>query len=343
MRNTGRRDDGVTPRRNARTTTRVRAELLLLSAYVAIGSQSPGYAADAWPSKPVRLVVPYAPGGPVDLIGRPMGQRLAEALKQPVVIDNRAGANGNIGAEHVAKSPPDGYTLLMGSKSQLTINPLLYGRGGFDPVRDLAPISLIAYSPSGLMVHPSLPVKTLKDFTALAQRRKLSYASAGNGSANHLAAEFYKLLAKVDMMHVPYKGGGPALNSVVGGQLEVIFISVPLTIPFVQSGRLRAIVVCAENRVAVLPDVPTAAEAGLPGLESSAGVGLLAPAGTPRDVLARLHNETVKVLTQTDTRDKLVAQGQIVLATTPEQFAAVIQEETERWGKVVKAANVKLD
>jgi len=301
------------------------------------------FAADAWPAKPVRMVVPYAPGGPVDLIARPVGQRLAEALKQPVVIDNRGGANGNIGAEHVAKSPPDGYTLLMGSKSQLTINPLLYGRAGFDPARDLAPISLIAYSPSGLMVHPSLPVRSLKDFTALVKTRKLSYASAGNGSANHLAAELYKLLAKVDMMHVPFKGGGPALNAVIGGQLEVIFISLPLTIPFVQSGRLRAIVVCADKRVAVLPEVPTAAEAGLPSLESSAGVGLLVPAGTPREIVARLHSETVKGLTQTDTRDKLVAQGQIVIATTPEQFTAVIQEETERWGKVVKAAQVKLD
>lgn len=300
-------------------------------------------AADAWPSKPVRIVVPYAPGGPVDLIARPMGQRLAETLKQPVVIDNRGGANGNIGAEHVAKSPPDGYTLLAGSKSQLTINPLLYGRAGFDPARDLAPISLIAYSPSGLMVHPSLPVKSLKEFTALAKSRKLSYASAGNGSANHLAAELYKMLAKAEMMHVPYKGGGPALNSVVGGQIEVIFISVPLTIPFVQAGRLRALAICSEKRVAVLPDVPTAAESGLPGLESSAGTGLLAPAGTPRDIVARLHADTVKVLTQTDTREKLVAQGQIVVGGTPEQFAAVIQEETERWGKVVKAANVKLD
>jgi len=291
----------------------------------------------------VRIVVPYAPGGPVDLITRPVGQRLAEALKQPVVIDNRGGANGNIGAEHVAKSAPDGYTLLAGSKSQLTINPLLYGRSGFDPARDLAPVSLIAYSPSGLMVHPSLPVKTLKEFTALAKSRKLSYASAGNGSANHLAAELYKMLAKVEMMHVPYKGGGPALNSVVGGQLEVIFISIPLTIPFVQSGRLRAIVICAEKRVAVLPDVPTSAEAGLAALESSAGVGLLAPAGTPRDIITRVHAETVKVLTQTDTRDKLLAQGQIVVGGSPEQFAAVIQEETERWGKVVKAAQVKLD
>jgi tripartite-type tricarboxylate transporter receptor subunit TctC len=308
-----------------------------------IAASAPVPAAEVWPAKPVRMVVPYTSGGPVDLIARPMGQRLSEALKQPVVIDNRGGANGNIGAEYVAKSAPDGYTLLMGSKSQLTINPLLYGRTGLDPARDLAPISLIAYSPSGLMVHPSLPVKTLQEFTTLARQRKLSYATAGNGSANHLAAELYKMLTKVDMMHVPYKGGGPALNSVIGGQVETIFISLPLTIPFVQSGRLRAIAVCAEKRVTVLPEVPTTAEAGLPSLESSAGIGLLAPANTPRDVIARLHTETVKALTQTDTRDKLVAQGQIVIATTPEQFAAVIQEETERWGKVVKAANLKLD
>ena len=301
------------------------------------------HAADTWPAKTIRMVVPYAPGGPVDLVARPMAQRLAEGLKQSVIIDNRAGANGNLGAENVAKSPPDGYSLLMGSKSQLTINPVLYRKMGFDTAQDLAPISLITSSPSGLMVHPSLPVKSLQEFTAFARKQRLSYASAGNGSANHLAAELYRMLAQVDMLHVPYKGGGPALNAVVGGQLEVIFISIPLTLPFVQSGRLRALTVCTDKRVSVLPDVPTSAEAGLPGLESSAGIGLLAPAGTPKETIARLHSEIVKTLNQSDTRGKLLAQGQIVLGTTPEQFTAVIQEETQRWGKVIKAANVRID
>jgi tripartite-type tricarboxylate transporter receptor subunit TctC len=302
-------------------------------------------AAEPWPAKPVRMVVAYSPGGPVDLIARPVAQRLTEAFGQSVVIDNRAGANGNIGAELVAKSPPDGYTLLMGSKSQLTINPLLYGRAGFDPARDLAPVSLIASSPSGLMVHPLLPVTSLKEFTALvrAHPAKLSYASAGNGSANHLAAELYKMLAKVDLLHVPFKGGGPALNAVVGGQIEVIFISVPLTLPFVKAGRLRVLAVCADKRIAVMPHVPTMAEAGLSGHESSAGVGLLGPTGTPREIIARLHAETVKVLAHSDTRDKLVAQGLDVIGGTPEQFTAVLRGETERWAKVVKAANVKLD
>jgi tripartite-type tricarboxylate transporter receptor subunit TctC len=214
---------------------------------------------------------------------------------------------------------------------------------GFDTAQDLAPISLITSSPSGLMVHPSLPVKSLQEFTAFARKQRLSYASAGNGSANHLAAELYRMLAQVDMLHVPYKGGGPALNAVVGGQLEVIFISIPLTLPFVQSGRLRALTVCTDKRVSVLPDVPTSAEAGLPGLESSAGIGLLAPAGTPKEIIARLHSEIVKTLNQSDTRGKLLAQGQIVMGTTPEQFTAVIQEETQRWGKVIKAANVRID
>ncbi len=313
------------------------ASALLLSATA--------WCADVWPVKPVRMVVPYAPGGPVDLIARPLAQRLSEALGQSAIIDNRAGANGNIGAELVAKSAPDGYTLLVGSKSQLTINPLLYGRASFDPVRDLAPISLVASSPSGLMVHPSLPVKTLKEFTALVRARpaKLSYASAGSGSANHLAAELYKMLARVDMLHVPFKGGGPALNAVVGGQIEVIFISVPLTLPFVKAGRLRALAICADKRIAVMPEVPTTAEAGLPGHESSAGVGLLAPAGTPRAIIARLHTETARILAQGDTRDKLIAQGQEVIGGTPEQFSAVLREEMERWAKVVKAANVRID
>ena len=303
------------------------------------------HAAEVWPSKPLRMVVAYAPGGPVDLIARPIAQRLNEGLGQSVVIDNRGGANGNIGAEVVAKSAADGYTLLMGSKSQLTINPLLYGRASFDPARDLAPISLIASSPSGLMVHPSLPVTSLKEFTALVRSRtaKLSYASAGSGSANHLAAELYKMLAKVDMLHVPFKGGSPALNAVVGGQIEVIFISVPLTLPFVKAGRLRALAVCADKRIAVMPDVPTMAEAGLPGHESSAGVGLLAPSGTPRQIIARLNTETIKALNHAETRDRLVSQGQEVIGGSPGQFSAVLREELERWSKVVKAGNVKLD
>jgi tripartite-type tricarboxylate transporter receptor subunit TctC len=301
--------------------------------------------AQTYPAKPVRMVVPYAAGGPVDLVARPVAQRLSEAFGQSVVVDNRGGANGNIGAELVAKSPPDGYTLLLGSKSQLTINPLLYGRAGFDPARDLSPISLIATSPSGLIVHPSLPVTSLKEFTALVRARpaKLSYASAGNGSANHLAAELYKMLAKVDMLHVPFKGGGPALNAVVGGQIEVIFISVPLTLPFVKAGRLRMLAVCADKRMTVMPEIPTMAEAGLPGHEASAGTGLLVPAGTPREIIARLQSETVKALAHADTRDKLVAQGLEVVAGTPEQFVLALREETERWAKVVKAANVKLD
>lgn len=301
------------------------------------------HAADTWPAKTIRMVVPYAPGGPVDLVARPMAQRLAEGLKQSVIIDNRAGANGNLGAENIAKSAPDGYSLLMGSKSQLTINPLLYRKMGFDTAQDLAPVSLITSSPSGLMVHPSLPVRSLREFTAFARKQQLSYASAGNGSANHLAAELYRMLAKVDMLHVPYKGGGPALNAVVGGQVEVIFISIPLTLPFVQSGRLRALIVCADKRVSVLPDVPTSAEAGMPGLESSAGIGLLAPAGTPKEIIARLHSEIVKALNDGDTRSRLLAQGQTVMGTTPEQFTSVIQEETQRWGKVIKAANVRID
>lgn len=320
----------------------------LCAAYTVLTCLQPSiaaHAADVWPAKPLRMVVAYTPAGPVDLIARPIAQRLGEALGQLVVIDNRPGANGNIGGELVAKSTPDGYTLLLGTKSQLTVNPLLYARTGFDPVRDLAPVSLIASSPSALIVHPLLPVASLREFTALVRTRpeKLSYASGGNGSGNHLAAELYKLLAKVDLLHVPFKGGGPALNAVVGGQIEVIFITVPVTLPFVKAGRLRALAVCADKRAAVMPGVPTMAEAGLPGHESSAGAGLLAPAGTPRHITTRLHGETVKALAHAETRDKLVAQGMDVIGNTPEQFSAVLREETERWAGVIKAAKMKLD
>lgn len=302
-------------------------------------------AADDYPKKPIRVIVGYLPGGPTDVVLRPLAPKLSESLGQPVVIDNRPGANGNIGADLVAKAAPDGYTLLMATIAQLTNNPGLYRNMPFDTAKDLAPITLATTTPGLIVVHPSVPATSLKELIALAKARpgKLNFSSTGNGSANHLAGELFKLLAHVDMTHIPYNGGGPALNAVIAGEIEVIVIGLGLSLPFIKAGRLRALALCDSKRSTVWPDVPTTAEAGLPGFESTSGPGLLAPAGTPRAIIARLHAETVKALTMPELRDRFRAQGLNVIANTPEEFASFVRKETVRWSNVAKAANIRLD
>ncbi len=299
----------------------------------------------AYPSKPIRLISTYAPGGPVDLTGRPVAQGLTELLGQQVIIEHKPGANGNIGALAVVKSAPDGYTILITSTSQLTINPSLYPDMPFDTARDLIPITLISMTPTALIMHPSVKAGTLKELLAFAKANpgKLRYASAGNGSINHLSGELFKLMEKVDLLHIPYKGGGPALTAVVAGEVDLMIISVPTTLPFIKSGRLKVLAVSAPARVASLPEVPTMAQAGMPGFESSAGIGFLAPAGTSRDIIASLHTSTVKVINAPETRKLLQSQGVELVGNSPQQFTAVIQEETAKWGKVVRAGNIKLD
>lgn len=302
-------------------------------------------APDKFPQRPIRAVVGYTPGGPVDVIIRPVGQKLSELLGQPIVIDNRPGANGNIGASAVVKAAADGYTLLVATKSQLTNNPTLYQPMPFDALRDLQPISLIAQSPAALVVHPAVPAASLQELIALAKAQpdKLRFSSAGNGSANQLAAELFKLLARIGMTHVPYRGGAPTLNAVVSAEVELTFIGLPSALPFIKAGRLRALALCATERAGVLPQLPTTAEAGLPGLESSSGSGLLAPAGTPGGIVRLLHAATVRAVNSPDVREKLVGQGLDIIANTPEQFRAVLREETARWSKVIKAARIKVD
>jgi len=261
-----------------------------------------------------------------------------------IVIENRPGANGNLGAETVAKASPDGYTLLGATLAQLTNNPHLYQNMGFDTYKDLQPLSLLATSPGAVVVHPSVPVHSLKELVEFAKSRpgKLNFSSTGNGSANHLAGELFKLLAGIDMTHVPFKGGAPALTAVVGGDIEVIVISLPISLPFIKAGRLRPLALCDKSRSAVWPQLPTVAEAGLPGLESRSGPGLLAPVGIPSAVLTRLHGELVKALTSPDVRERFVAQGLDVIGNNPAEFAAVIREDSAKWQKVIKAANVRL-
>jgi tripartite-type tricarboxylate transporter receptor subunit TctC len=301
--------------------------------------------AQPYPSKPIRLIVPYPPGGGTDIFARIVGARLGEALGQQIVVEQRPGAAGVIGAEAAAKAAPDGYTLVIGQASNLAINPNLMSRLPYDPVRDFAPITLIAASPSLLVVHPSLPVHSVKDLVALAKSRpgSINYASAGNGSPGHLAAEYFKTVARINLVHIPYKGATPALTDVIAGQVSLYFTSPVAAQPYVQSGRLRQIAVTSGQRFPPLPDVPTIAEAGYNEVDLTSWWGLLAPAGVARDIVARLHAETLKVLGTAEMKERLAGQGAIIVTDTPEQFATYIKTEIANWSRIVKASGARLD
>jgi len=296
----------------------------------------------AWPSKPVRMIVAFVPGGGTDIVARLLAPRLGEALGQTMVIDNRGGAGGNIGTEAAARAAPDGYTLLMGNVAPNAINVSL-APVPFDPVRDFAPISQVAITPNVLVVHPALPVKTVRELLALARAKPgaLAFPSAGNGTSSHLAGELLKNLAKIDMLHVPYKGGGAALADLLGGQVQLMFATTPAAMPQVKSGRLRAIAVTTRARSQALPELPTMIEAGVPNYDAATWYGLLAPAATPRAVIERMHAETVKVIGTPDMREKLIAQGFEPVGSSPAEFAAYIQAQIETWAKVIRAAGLR--
>jgi tripartite-type tricarboxylate transporter receptor subunit TctC len=302
-------------------------------------------AAQTYPSKPVRMVLPYPPGGGSDTIGRPLAQKLTENLGQQVVVENRGGANGNIGMEHVARAAPDGYTIVFALTAQLAINPGLYGKVPYDPVKDFAPITLLGSGAYILVVHPSLPVKSLKQLIALAKAQpgQIAYSSSGNGSGGHLAAELLNSMAGIRMLHVPYKGGGPALMDLIAGQVQVLFSTQLASWPHIQSGRIRALAVSTAKRPASIPDLPTIAEAGLPGYDSGVWYGVLAPAGTPRDVITRLNGEIVRALNQPDYRGFLVNNAIDPIGSPPEQLGQYIKSELVKWAKVVKDAGVRVD
>jgi tripartite-type tricarboxylate transporter receptor subunit TctC len=301
--------------------------------------------AQAYPAKPVRLIVPYPPGGGTDIFARTLGAKLGEAFGQQIVIENRPGAGGVIGAEVAAKAAPDGYTLLIGQASNFAINQHLMSRLPYDPVKDFAPVSLIAGSPNLLVVHPSLPVRTVKDLVALARARpgSINYASAGNGSPGHLAAEYFKKVAKIDMTHVPYKGAAPALMDVIAGHASLYLTSPIAAQPHVRSGRLRQVAVTSAQRFPPLPDVPTIAESGYPQIDVTSWWGLLVPAGVSKEIIARLHAETVKALNTAEMRERLAGQGANVMTNTPEQFAAYIKSEIAKWGRIVTESGARLD
>jgi tripartite-type tricarboxylate transporter receptor subunit TctC len=291
------------------------------------------------------MVVPFPAGGTTDILGRIAGQKITEALGQQVIIDNRGGAGGNIGTELVAKSPPDGYTLLTDPGSTLTINPHAYSRLGFDPVKDFAPITILAEVPNILEVHPSMPVKNVKELIALAKSKpgQINYASTGAGQSTHLSMELFKSMAHIDINHIPYKGSAPALVDLIGGHVTVMFDNMPTSLPHVRAGKLRAIAVSTAKRSFALPQLPTVAESGLPGFEVSVWFSVLAPAATPRDIVQKLNAVLVKALQSPDVKQRLAEQGAEPVGNTPEQFAATIQRDLAKWAKVVKDANVKLD
>ncbi len=333
----------VKSHQGSRHTGRVMATALI--ALLAASTPAWAQTSPAYPAKPIRLIVPFTPGGPTDILARTIGQKLTEAFGPQVIVDNRPGANGNIGAELVVKSPPDGYTLLLASAGILTVNPSQHSRLPFELTRDLAPVTLAASITNVLVVHPALPVKSVKDFIRLAQSRpgQLSYASSGTGSASHLAMELFKSTARVDILHVPYKGGAPGITDLMGGHVQVMLIGLPGALPPVKAGKLKALAVSNLRRSPAVPKLPTIAESGLPGFEVINWLGVLAPAGTPRDIITKLNQEIVKALRQPDIREKLVSQGFETIDGTPEQFAAYMKSETAKWAKVVKASGAKAD
>jgi len=302
-------------------------------------------AADTYPSKPIRFVVAFPPGGGTDLVARTIAPRLAERLAQQVVVDNRPGAGGNLGTEIVAKSAPDGYTMLMGSVGPLAINASLFARLPFDPLKDLAPVTLAASTPNILVVHPSLPVASVHELIALAKARPgaINFASSGQGTPAQLAGELFNSMAGVKMVHVPYKGAAPALADLLGGQVQVMFSTMPPALPHVTAGRLRALAVASLKRSPAAPGLPTIDEAALPGFEATTWHGVMVPAATPSAVVAKLHGDIVAVLRMPDVTERLSSQGAEAIGSTPQEFASYIKTETAKWAKVIRESGAKAE
>ena len=300
--------------------------------------------AQTYPTRQVRVVVPFPPGGTSDILARTIGARLSAPLGQPVVIENRPGAGGNIAADHVAKSPPDGYTLIMGTSS-LAISQSLYKKLTYDLVQDFAPITQAVNYTNLLVVHPSAGVKSVDELLKLARAKpgSLSYGTAGNGTPPHMTGELFKAYTSVNIVHIPYKGGAPAIADLIAGQIPMMFDNVPPLLPHVRAGKIQALAVTSLARIAVLPDVPTLHELGLKDFDAVGWNGLLAPAGTSREIVARLNTEVVRVLRIPEVRDQLTSQGADIVGNSPEQFAAWIRAEVKKWAEVVKTSGAKID
>ncbi len=333
-------------KRNERTLdVGARCSTVLAAAFAAAAAIPAVAQTPAWPAKPIRLVAGFAAGGISDILARVVGARLSEALGQPVLVENRTGAGGTIAADFVARSPADGYTLFLAVTATQSIAPYLYPKLPYNAFTDFAPIALAAVTPVLLVVHPSLPVKNVKDLIAIARARpgELNYGSTGAGALPHLTTELFSLRAGIRMNHVPYKGGAPAMLDLVGGQISLMFDNIPTAIAQVRAGKVRAIGVAQAKRTPAAPDIPTMAEAGFPGFEVTSWQGFLAPAGTPAPIVNRLNAEILKVLAQPDTREKLTAQGIEIVTSTPQEFASIIKRDAEIWAKVVKATGAKAE
>ncbi|SDZ84459.1 Bug family tripartite tricarboxylate transporter substrate binding protein [Acidovorax soli] len=330
-----------------RTFLAGRRQALAVLASLAAGTAAlPGAAlAQAYPTKPISIVVPFSAGGTTDILARLVGQYLSTELGQPVVVENKAGAGGNIGGQYAAKAAADGYTLFMGTVGTHAINASLYKKMPFDPIKDFAPLTRVANVPNLLVVNPKQPFKTVPEMIAYAKANpgKINFGSPGNGASPHLSGELFKSLAKVDLTHIPYKGSAPAVTDLLGNQIAIMFDNMPSVIPHVRSGKLRAIAITTSKRSAELPDVPTIAEAGVPGYEAMSWFGMFAPAATPKPVLDKLTGALAKVLANPEVKKKIADQGGEPVNETPAQFATFIKSESAKWGKVVKESGASLD
>ena len=300
--------------------------------------------AQTYPNKPIRFILPFPPGGPTDILGRILGQKLVERLGQPVIPENRPGAGANIGLEIGAKARPDGYTLTLASPS-LSISPTLYKKLNYDPVKDFAPISLVAEIPNVLLVSPNLPIKTLKELVdyAKANPGKVNFGSGGIGTSNHLASELFKSLTKIEIVHVPYKGSNQAMIGMLAGEVTMVVVGLPPSQAQIQARKVRALAVLSEQQLPSLPNIPTSKEAGIDNFEVTTWYGILAPAGTPRDIVNRLNGELIKIIAMPDTKEKMQNAGFEPLSSTPEKFAEFIKTETVRWGKIIRDVNLSVD
>ena len=300
--------------------------------------------AATFPERPLRLIVPYPPGGGTDITSRLIARRLSDSFGQQVIVDNRSGGAGNLGCEIAARSAPDGYTMLTAGIS-FAINVSIFSKLGYDPVRDFAPVSLVATVPLIVVVHPSVPATSIRELIELAKARPgtLNYGSGGAGTANHIAGELFKYMTATDIVHVPYKGGGPAMADIVGGQIQLLFNTISSTVGFMNSGKLRALAVTGKQRSPAAPNLPTVAEAGVPGFEVGAWFGVVVPAGTPRAVVNRLNSEIVRVTRQPDAREQFAAQGAEAIGSTPEELGRHLRSEIDKWAKVAKAARMHAD
>jgi len=312
---------------------------------IALSLASGVAAAQSWPAKPIRLISPFAPGGGTDITCRAMAPSLSAALGQQVVVDNRGGAGGMVGIEIAAKAPPDGHTLVLGTIGPIAINVSLYEKMAYDPAKDLIPVTQAANALNVLVVHPSVPAKTVKEFVALAKSRpgQLNFGSSGPGATDHLAGELFNAMTGARMIHVPYKGGAPAMLDLIGGNVQLVFSTVSTAIGSIKAGKVRPLGMTGNQRFELMPEIPTMSEAGLKGFEVNNWYGLFAPAGTPKNIIARLHDEAAKALGSPDVKRRLLESGIVATTSSPEQFAAYVKNETQRWAKVIRDARIKLD